>query len=31
MKMADAIPVTLIALCGMNCAVCCAHLREKKP
>jgi hypothetical protein len=31
MKMPDAIPVTLIAPCGMNCAVCYVYLRKKKP
>jgi hypothetical protein len=31
MKMTDAIPVTLIAPCGMNCAVCYVYLRKKKP
>ena len=31
MKMDAEIPTTMWAPCGMNCAVCYAHLRKKKP
>ncbi len=31
MKMPTAIDPHLIAPCGMNCAVCSVHLRDKKP
>jgi len=31
MKMARVMTATLLAPCGMNCGVCYAHLRKKKP
>jgi hypothetical protein len=31
MKMVATIPVTMLAPCGMNCALCYAHLRKSKP
>jgi hypothetical protein len=31
MKMAEAIPATLLAPCGVNCYVCYVYLRKKKP
>ena len=31
MKMAEEIPVAMVAPCGINCAACRAHLRKNKP
>ena len=31
MKMLAKIPATMLAPCGMTCAVCYVHLRDKKP
>lgn len=31
MKMPQTIPFSMLAPCGVNCAVCYAHLRKKKP
>ena len=31
MKMLAKIPTTMLAPCGMTCAVCYVHLRDKKP
>jgi hypothetical protein len=31
MKVDDDIPTTMLAPCGMNCMVCYAHLRKKRP
>jgi len=31
MKMTDEASATLLAPCGMNCTVCYAHLKKKKP
>jgi len=31
MKMAEEIPASMLAPCGVNCGVCYVHLRHKKP
>ena len=31
MKMTEEIPATMLAPCGMDCWVCYAHLKKKKP